>query len=224
VYLWSLKPRLLFLKYSGRSVHNTRSERLWFDVTHGFGLKWKNFFIELEVHHGLNPRLAAHIWLLHHLFLASVDQDAQQWAATWNFHQMEIRGERTRSPRDMFLFSQVQDGPRGIQHLVPTPPDEIVDDPALYGIDWEVIDNPLLMNHLLEYNPQEWDDKNPFTAGPPNMSEVRCEPPNCPFTDNQVDYLDESLSLRVDVHSQSMQVRRLVWIEALSICTQITNS
>ncbi|KAJ7136327.1 hypothetical protein C8R43DRAFT_894051, partial [Mycena crocata] len=38
-----------------RSVHNTRIERLWYDVTHGFGKKWKVFFLDLEANHGLNP-------------------------------------------------------------------------------------------------------------------------------------------------------------------------
>ncbi|KAJ7488564.1 hypothetical protein B0H11DRAFT_2406659, partial [Mycena galericulata] len=38
-----------------RSVHNTRIERLWYDVTHGFGKKWKVFFLDLETNHGLNP-------------------------------------------------------------------------------------------------------------------------------------------------------------------------
>ncbi|KAF7343732.1 hypothetical protein MSAN_01953800 [Mycena sanguinolenta] len=56
----------------GRSVNNTRIEHLWYDVTHGFGFKWKKFFIDLEVNHNLNPTIAEHIWLLHHLY-----EDAQ---------------------------------------------------------------------------------------------------------------------------------------------------
>ncbi|KAI0687882.1 hypothetical protein C8T65DRAFT_712118 [Cerioporus squamosus] len=39
----------------GRSVHNTRIERLWYDVTSGFGQKWNNFFYDLEMHCHLNP-------------------------------------------------------------------------------------------------------------------------------------------------------------------------
>ncbi|KAJ6613120.1 hypothetical protein B0H10DRAFT_1951784 [Mycena sp. CBHHK59/15] len=41
--------------FASSSVHNTRIERLWYDVTHGFGHKWKKFFTDLEVYHGLNP-------------------------------------------------------------------------------------------------------------------------------------------------------------------------
>ena len=63
------------------SVHNTRIERLWYDVTNGFGRKWKIFFMDLEAHHGLNPTIPEHIWLLHYLFLPAIQQDAQDWAA-----------------------------------------------------------------------------------------------------------------------------------------------
>ncbi|KAJ6531693.1 hypothetical protein B0H10DRAFT_1861097 [Mycena sp. CBHHK59/15] len=127
----------------GRSVHNTRIERLWYDVTHGFGHKWKKFFIELEVHEGLNPRLTAHIWLLHHLFLDSINHDAQEWASAWNSHNLQIRGEHTRSPRDMFLFSMLQDGPRGLERVV-EPVDEVVEEISTYGIDWDVADDSTL--------------------------------------------------------------------------------
>ncbi|KAJ7185191.1 hypothetical protein C8R46DRAFT_817384, partial [Mycena filopes] len=126
----------------GRSVHNTRIERLWYDVTHGFGQKWKNFFHDLEINHGLNPRSPGDIWLLHHLFLTSINEDALEWAEAWNSHKLQIKGERKRSPRDMFLFSMVQDGPRGISHMVEAV-DEPVDDPSSYGVDWHVTEEPL---------------------------------------------------------------------------------
>ncbi|GBE86435.1 predicted protein [Sparassis crispa] len=116
--------------YIWGSVHNTRIERLWYDVTHGFGQKWKNFFLDLEVNHGFNRRLAAHIWLLHYLFLDAINDDAQEWAHAWNSHRLQIRGERSRSPRDIFLFSMVQDGPRGLSR-VRNAVNEVVDDPSL---------------------------------------------------------------------------------------------
>ncbi|KAJ7501271.1 hypothetical protein B0H11DRAFT_1713617, partial [Mycena galericulata] len=40
---------------TSKSVHNTRIERLWYYVTHGFGKKWKVFFLDLETNHGLDP-------------------------------------------------------------------------------------------------------------------------------------------------------------------------
>ncbi|KAF7346893.1 hypothetical protein MVEN_01441500 [Mycena venus] len=53
-YIWG---ESIALAFDIRSVHNTRIKRLWYDVTHGFGQKWKRFFMDLEVHHGLNPLL-----------------------------------------------------------------------------------------------------------------------------------------------------------------------
>ncbi|KAJ7606536.1 hypothetical protein DFH06DRAFT_998805 [Mycena polygramma] len=203
----------------GRSVNNTRIERLWYDVTHGFGHKWKAFFLDLEVNHGLNPSVPAHIWLLHHLFLRCIDDDAQEWAEAWNSHDLQIRGERTRSPRDMFLFSMLQDGPRGLEQFA-DPPDEQVDDPTTYGIDWDVVDNPTLMRHHLMANPQEWEDRNPFAPGVNDLSDVPCEPPDSPFTAEQIAYLDERLAAVVDTNSRSMEIRKLVWKEAYTICNE----
>ncbi|KAJ6629429.1 hypothetical protein B0H10DRAFT_1776320 [Mycena sp. CBHHK59/15] len=203
----------------GRSVHNTRIKRLWYDVTHGFGHKWKKFFTDLEVHHGLNPRLTAHIWLLHHLFLHHINADAQEWAETWNSHLLQIRGERSRSPRDMFLFSMLQDGPRGIEYRTQAV-DEDLEDPSIYGIDWDVADDSTLMNHLLHQNLQEWEEHNPFAPGLDTLSDVPCEPPNSPFTAEQIVMVDVELAARVDVTSRSMQVQRLVWKEAMEICNR----
>ncbi|KAJ7063792.1 hypothetical protein B0H15DRAFT_794718 [Mycena belliarum] len=204
----------------GRSVHNTRIERMWYDVTHGFGHKWKKFFTDLEVQHGLNPQVPAHIWLLHHLFLHHINNDAQEWAQAWNSHTLNIRGERNRSPRDMFLFSMLQDGPRGLEHRS-QPMAEDVDDPGTYGIDWEVADDPTLMNHLLVENPQDWEERNPFAPGLDTLSHVPCDAPNCPLTPEQVRDLDVRLGAIVDVRSCSMHVRRLVWQAAMGICSEL---
>ncbi|KAJ7703710.1 hypothetical protein B0H17DRAFT_922096 [Mycena rosella] len=201
----------------GRSVNNTRIERLWYDITHGFGHKWKLFFTELEVNHSLIPTVPVHIWLLHHLFLQSIDQDTQEWAEAWNSHDLQIRGERTHSPCDMFLFSMVQDGPRGLERLVDVP-DEDVGDPSTFGIDWDVADDPRLMRHHLLQNPHEWEEHNPFAPGIQDLSDVPCEPPGCPFTEAQVMYLDRQLEAVVDVTSCSMHVRQLIWKEVFRIC------
>ena len=189
-------------------------------MTHGFGQKWKNFFVDLEANHGLDPRLTAHIWLLHHLFLQSINEDAQEWSHSWNSHHLQIRGERERSPRDMFQFSMVQDGPRGLDAILSATEEDIAD-PSTYGIDWEVADDPALMHHLLENNPQDWEDTNPFTVGPTTLSDVPCNPPDAPFTAQQIAYLDRQLSLYVDLQSRNMSVRRLVWQYALRVCNEL---
>ncbi|KAI0767567.1 hypothetical protein C8Q74DRAFT_1203854 [Fomes fomentarius] len=81
------------VSHSYSSVHNTRIERLWYDVTSGFGQKWKNFFIELETHCHLNASDRCHLWLLHFLFKGAINQDASDWVQTWNHHTMQIKGK-----------------------------------------------------------------------------------------------------------------------------------
>lgn len=164
--------------------------------------------------------MAAHIWLLHHLFLHNINNDAQEWAEAWNSHHLSIRGERNRSPHDIFTFSQLQDGPRGLEQLV-EPVDEEVEDPNTYGIDWDVANDATLMTHLLTENPQEWEERNPFAPGLDDLSHVPCDAPGCPFTLEQVRYLDERLSAAVDIHSRNMNVRRLVWRAAMGICSEL---
>ncbi|KAF5379472.1 hypothetical protein D9615_006551 [Tricholomella constricta] len=121
-----------------RSVHNIRIERLWRDLTLGFSGKWWNFFQSLEVHDRLNADSASHIWLLHHLFLEAINEDAIQWAEAWNHHVLSQRGQRQRSPRDMFFFGMMEHGMRGLPGEVLEPE---VEDVAEFGIDWEMYDD-----------------------------------------------------------------------------------
>ncbi|TFK78252.1 hypothetical protein K466DRAFT_507584 [Polyporus arcularius HHB13444] len=207
----------------GRSVHNTRIERLWYDVTSGFGQKWNNFFYDLEMHCSLNPDSAWHIWLLHYLFLSAINDDAAEWVMMWNNHTMQLRDQRNRSPRDMFFFSCYEDGLRG---LVPRPvPDEPIDDISQYGVDWEANNNPAVMNHFLTHNPHEWDDSNPFRpstdTGPSRFSYVACEAPGCPFYLPELQELHMRLLGSVDLQSKNMMMRRMVWEKAYTICEEI---
>ncbi|KAF8835015.1 hypothetical protein BDN67DRAFT_913746 [Paxillus ammoniavirescens] len=169
----------------GRSVHNIRIERLWRDLTSGIGKKWKTFFQQLEIHDGLDPNLDAHIWLLHHLFLDSIDDEVLQWAEAWNNHTMAIRGERQRSPRDMFFFGMLQNGLRGTALLAD---DEDIGDVQAYGIDWEDYDNDTILAHHDTSNAMEADSvENPFfTHQPQHLSNVEVPSHNSPLTAAQV--------------------------------------
>lgn len=131
---------------------------------------------------------------------------------------MQLKGTRNRSPRDMYLFSLIQDGPRGFDEAQ----QEVVDNVEEYGVDWEVAEDETLMAHLLENNPQEAVAPNAFSVKPAHLSDVPCEPPNCPLTPEQVEYLNSTLQTRVSLVSRSMDVRRTVWRTALSICTSLT--
>lgn len=134
---------------------------------------------------------------------------------------MHIHGQRNRSPRDMYLFSLLQDGPRGLHHLQPPPPAEDPLDPEdipTYGIDWADADNPRYMNHLRQYNPDDTAPDNVFASAPVSLSHISVETPNSPLSLLQIAALDDALSRRVDLSSRNMDVRRLVWVEALRLC------
>lgn len=181
--------------------------------------------MSLEHNYGLNHNNPAHIWLVHHLFLDLINEEAQQWAEAWNAHTMEIRGGPDRSPRDIFLFGMLQDGPRGLEHATTSDIDDNLgeDELATYGIDWEAHLNPVLMNQALENEPQDWEDENPFqsVSTPDHMAEVLCDPPNCPLTALEIQGLDNELAERVDLSLQDMEVRKLIWVEGLDICRNI---
>jgi hypothetical protein len=237
VHLGKVSPcsRLMcaFVDSDCRSVHNTRIERLWYDVTHGFGKKWKDFFQDLEVNHDLREGNTAHIWLLHYLFLPAINSDIQAWVQAWNSHVLEVRGESHRSPLDRWFFSQLEDGPRGVEPIAEEARDEDIGEPSMYGIDWEVIENPQLLAHLLEHNPQDWEDENPFgnptpadanpfsNARPAELSDVPVEDPNCPFTADELVILERALASETDRTSSNLTVRKHVWMVALLYCRQL---
>jgi hypothetical protein len=216
-FVWIRVCLMINVSPSDRSVHNIRIERLWCDVTQGFGAKWKRFFQDLEVHNGLIVDRNAHIWLLQHLFLAAINMDAEEWANAWNNHSLSFRGERQRSPADMYMFGMIQNGPRGMDF-----DNEHIDDIQSYGIDWEDYDDDRILNHHNQFN--EGDDHvNPFTTINPRplteqMSRVDVVEPDSPLTSQQVQYLDSQLDMLPYRHDGSMEMRRLVWISGLNIC------
>ena len=218
----------VFSNMLSRSVHNTRIERLWYDVTTGFGKKWKRFFMDLEANCGLDPTNPYHVWLLHALFLESVNQDAQDWASVWNSHKLQIRGERQRSPRDMFFFGILQEGVRGVtRHTIPLDEHIPAQDLPSYGVDWEAIGNRSLMTHHSLHNPNDLQT-NPFLVAstPSQLSVVICDPPNCPFSVEEKQWFFHSLihDSSIDLASRNMTMRRLTWERALLICAQIYQS
>lgn len=118
----------------------------------------------------------------------------------------------------------LREGPRGISSFLAPAEDEEIEDLNEYGVDWEVNEEPELIAHLLEHNPHERsqiDDPFASSSTPANLSEVLCDPPNCPFTPAQLQLLDSRLNTEVDLFSRNMNVRRLVWRAALDIARSI---
>ncbi|KAI0653875.1 hypothetical protein C8Q70DRAFT_918343 [Cubamyces menziesii] len=211
----------------GRSVHNIRIERLWADVTTGFGQKWKAFFRQLEASYGLDINSDAHLWLLHHLFLDVINRDAGQWAATWNSHIIARRGERHMTPHQMYVHGLAQRGQRGVLPADPTsggdePAHAAEEDFADYGIDWDDLDHPPIRNHHDEHNTNDGDRENPFvTNDPAHFSHVEVPDPRCPLAPQQVAALDAQLAQLPSFPCSNMQSCLELWIAALQIARAV---
>jgi hypothetical protein len=178
-----------------RSVHNTRIERLWRDYNQGVSGKWKNFFADLERNHNLNPDNEAHIWLLHWLFIDAINEDLMEWVNTWNHHRISLAGEPDRSPRDMFIFGMLEDGPR--------------------GMDYEAI--------VQRVEEEIYTHAHAQLAPPQNLNQVICEIDNFIIPPAFEELLEQQLREvdGVDFSSRSMAVRRLVWQSSLQICCNL---
>lgn len=127
----------------------------------------------------------------------------------------------------MFIFGMVEEGPRGLEVLAMREPvDEQVAEADLadYGIDWEVHEDVAAMERILDNNPEDWEDDNPFanTTRPVQMNEVVCEQPNCPFSDEELnEFKSRVVDSGLNFTSRSMQTRRLIWQTSLDICFSI---
>ncbi|KAL0569464.1 hypothetical protein V5O48_012504 [Marasmius crinis-equi] len=213
----------------GKSIHNIRIERLWRDVTLGFGGKWKYFFEKLEQHEYLNCENSAHIWLLHFLFLDAINHDALRWAEAWNRHKMALRHQPSASPTEMFVFGMMENGIRGMDEVWNFNDDDRVnlssqEDLDAYGIDWEAIDDRAVYQHHQTHNhpDNEGEPFNPFSTYHPNLfSHVEVEPPTCPLEPPQIDILKHRLQLLPYIHQQDIESRRLLWHNALFICAEL---
>ncbi|KAJ6578020.1 hypothetical protein B0H19DRAFT_1208066 [Mycena capillaripes] len=93
-----------------RSTHNTRIERLWVEVGIRFARQWRAFFTRLEDPHRLDRKNPGHIWLLHRLFLAAVNEDCREFQAQWNAHPISGRAANDQSPADLRFLGQLNNG------------------------------------------------------------------------------------------------------------------
>jgi hypothetical protein len=193
----------------------------------GFGSKWKLFFCDLELYDNLNVDNPRHLWLLHHLYLPEINRDAQDWAGAWNNHTVGLRGQRGRSPKDMFFFGMLENGHRGIEGFeADLTDDEIVG----YGIDWEAMGDPQIRTHHNNANLEHSDDIDDQTLPvsntssslrPERFSVVEVESPNCPLTPEQVHWLDSQLLSYPFSEIRTVEAYRLRWITALALCLEI---
>ncbi|KAJ7572189.1 hypothetical protein C8J56DRAFT_771085 [Mycena floridula] len=163
-------------------VHNVRIERLWVDVTAQVGHTWTGLFDILELRHGLDADNQNHLWLIHYLFLVTINDHLALFAQGWNEHRISTRAVN-RSPIDMFTFDSYVNGVRG--HALDLNNDEL----EVYGIDWDGLNLDEIRESQRRNNPQGEDSTSWVgrTGPPPHLNEVQVEPP-------MVDLAEDSLS------------------------------
>lgn len=212
-----------------RSVHNIRIERLWVDVTSGFGSKWKQFFQILEAHDALDTNNDAHIWLLHFLFLASINSDATMWAKTWNNHTLARHGCHHQSPSQMYLHGMLQHGLRGV-----AVEEEEPEDIDSFGIDWDDLERSNFRTHHDIHNQPTTEEardhdtngnSNPFVlTHPTHLSHIFVNDPRCPFTtEEQIQTFSEQVARLPYFSADDMHSRRLLWIDSLHLTSTFFN-
>ncbi|KAJ7847590.1 hypothetical protein B0H14DRAFT_2769714 [Mycena olivaceomarginata] len=178
----------------GRSVHNVRIECLWVDITAQLGATWAERFTVLELCHGLDINNISHIWLLHFLFLATINSQLAFFAQSWNQHRIQIQHGPNRSPADMFVFDMLVNGVRGNQ----LPEEELIEEELeVYGIDWSGLrDDDLLTSQRANNSIGEGATSWIGRVGPPplaDLSSVVVEPPVGLLQEGQDVYLYNSV-------------------------------
>ncbi|KAF9063660.1 hypothetical protein BDP27DRAFT_1159050, partial [Rhodocollybia butyracea] len=167
----------------GRSVHNTRIERLWADVTIGVGATWHQCFTDLEVGHDMQVNNPNHIWLIQHLFLHTVNAQLEFWAQSWNVHPISIRSGPNRRPEDFFGFDMLVHGLRGDsldEHLT----DEELE---FFGVDWDAYEEEVILRQLRSNYANEGNSSWLRRRGPPpDLNEIMVSPPSTVLTHSDV--------------------------------------
>ncbi|KAJ7189709.1 hypothetical protein GGX14DRAFT_382908, partial [Mycena pura] len=201
----------------GRSVHNIRIESLWVDVTAQVTATWSDHFITLELRYGLDSNNPAHIWLLHFLFLSTINSQLEFFAESWNQHRIQIRNGPNRSPTDMFVFDMFVNGVRGDQ-LPPEEENLSQEELEVYGIDWQGLrDENILhsqsLNNSCSEEASSWIGE---TTAPPNLSEVTVEPLTATLPDQVQAALTEHFSGHFGSAETKLKLLFLLWTQSLA--------
>ncbi|KAF8989991.1 hypothetical protein BDQ17DRAFT_1168909, partial [Cyathus striatus] len=68
------------------STRNTHIEHMWVEVGSQVACPWHAFLTCLERLHRLDPFDTTHLWLIHRLFIKSINDDLGQFVEQWNHH------------------------------------------------------------------------------------------------------------------------------------------
>ncbi|KAJ7436552.1 hypothetical protein FB451DRAFT_1061692 [Mycena latifolia] len=198
----------------GKSIHNVRIERLWVDITAQVGATWSDHFTLLELHHGLDINNVNHTWLLHYIFLPTINDQLTFFAQAWNQHRIQIRNGPNRSPADMFGFDTLVHGAHG-HALVDDMPEEELE---VYGVDWEGLQDDAILQSQRSNNTAEngWSSWIGRSGPPDHLNEVPVESPTGPFGPQELEHLDAVIAPWQGLASNSDIVE--LWTNALACC------
>lgn len=85
---------------TGKSVHNTRIERLWRDVYTSVSSSFVSVFNELENIGALNPDNEVDMYCLHYIFIPRINSSLLEFQAAWNQHALS--SENNLSPLQLY--------------------------------------------------------------------------------------------------------------------------
>ncbi|KAI0078507.1 hypothetical protein K474DRAFT_1593926 [Panus rudis PR-1116 ss-1] len=196
----------------GRSVHNVRIERLWVDVKTQVLCHWYNFFMDLEIHHGLDINNMDHILLLHYLFLPQINSHLAYFASGWNHHK--ISGPN-RTPAEMFGWDMYVHGVRGYQLARQAQQDIPAEDLEYYGVDFDGLRDHDIRASRADENPVDEGASSYFGRAPPpehmNTVEVETDDIDWPID------VTHMLQAMVQASQYSTDPARMqnLWIQAL---------
>lgn len=86
---------------TGRSVHNSRIERLWRDVFQSCIILYYNIFNYLEEVHELDVENEVHLFCLHYVYLPKINASITSFQEAWNCHPMQ--SESGLSPEQLWI-------------------------------------------------------------------------------------------------------------------------
>lgn len=130
---------------AGRSVHNTRIERLWRDVYTSVSSTYVQVFQQLEEDHILNSENECDLFCLHYVFLPRINASLRTFKSSWNNHPLST--ERNRSPLQLYtggsignpLFEESIDlESYGIDPEAPLPDEEELEEPSVVVPDTDI--------------------------------------------------------------------------------------
>ncbi|KAJ7764540.1 hypothetical protein DFH07DRAFT_1016252 [Mycena maculata] len=107
----------------GSSTRNTCIERLWVE---------RAFFTRLGRLHHLDRKNPGHLWLLHKLFLNSINDDCREFQEEGNLHPISGRTTNDQSPADIRFLGQTTEGVYATDPLHGIHPDAIN---RYYGVE-----------------------------------------------------------------------------------------